>query len=221
MCEIPQHGGGGFFLLVVPIAHQRHERRDATGLCDGNSVVEVLLVVVIIHIRIAIFVFEIPQRAGGGCFLRVVPIAQKRHERRDATGLCDGQYHIVVGSPCENPQRIGGGYFLVVVPIAHQRHERRDAAGPSDGLRVVGYPCEIPQRAGGGYFLVVRPIAHQRHERRDRHRSVNPHSQCTRGQCTRDPREVAMSMRDCGRAGSSILVCGHEDHRCVAQTSYP
>ena len=75
MCEIPQRAGGDTFLLVVPITHQRHERRDATGLSDGNFVVD-------IHC-------EIPQRAGGGMFLLVVPIAHQRHERRDATRLCD------------------------------------------------------------------------------------------------------------------------------------
>ena len=79
----PQRGGGVFFLLVGPIANQRHERRDATGLCDGNLVVGTQMC-------------ENLQRAGGGCFLRVVPIAHQRHERRDATGLCDG--NSVVGT---------------------------------------------------------------------------------------------------------------------------
>ena len=65
-CEIPQRAGGEIFLLVVSIAHQRHERRDATGLCDGNSVVVIRC--------------EIPQRVGGETFLHVVPIAHKRQE---------------------------------------------------------------------------------------------------------------------------------------------
>ena len=125
--------------------------------------------------------------------------------------------------------------------VPQQIHERRDATGLCDGLRVIGSPCEIPQRPGGGCFLVVRPKAYQRHESgkapertndTGRNRSADPHSQCTRGQCTRparcdDPRalwinnqRVAMSMRGCGRAGSRILVCGHEEHhRCVTQTS--
>ena len=42
------------------------------GLCDEHLVVGIL--------------GENPQRAGGATFLRVVPIAHERHERRDATG---------------------------------------------------------------------------------------------------------------------------------------
>ena len=81
--ENPQRFGGDLFLPFVPIANERHERRDATGLCDGNLVVGTIMC-------------EIIQRAGGGMFLRVGPMANQRHERRDATGLCDGNF--VVGT---------------------------------------------------------------------------------------------------------------------------
>ena len=80
------------------------------GLCDEHLVV--------VTIRC-----EIPQRPGGVCFLRVGPIANQRHERRDATGLCDGNFVVVI--ICEPVQRGGGKMFLRVVPIANERHERR------------------------------------------------------------------------------------------------
>jgi len=54
-------------------------------------------------------------------FLHLVPIAHQRHERRDATGLCDRNSVVVIR--CENRQRGGGETVLRVVPIAYQRHE--------------------------------------------------------------------------------------------------
>ena len=70
MCELLQHGGGGFFLPVVPIAHQRHERRDATVLSDlshhANSEVPLTRQGPVPRIgmaRITIFVIEILHHA--------------------------------------------------------------------------------------------------------------------------------------------------------------